>query len=227
MNLLVERYNEAAGYAAMRESAHISTRVCVSVKPENEVLRFVQDTTAITIDGKTFEPVPYARFSDVVSGSGDIADTMDVILDGIYVADGGYGELTDILKRVVQYPLRGKPIQVGRIVLDVNTYEAISLQPLFVGTIHKSPLEISEENGPSFKIKCASYRNAAHRQTAWVHSEVSHEQRWPGDRAGKFMSDAINRGGRYWWNKIVSGGGGSTNGGVTFRDFDPRDYHQR
>lgn len=212
MNLLIERYNEAGGYAALKQGPHISTRVCVSVKPQDEILRFVQDTSEISVNGWNFEPVPYARFSSVSSGGGSVADTMEIILDGVYVADAAHGALTDILKKVVQYPLRGKPIQVGRLVIDTNTYEAIALQPRFIGTIHNSPLSL--DDGPNMTIKCASYRNAAHRQTAWVHSEVSHLQRWPNDNAAKYMSDAVSRGGQYPWNKINSnGGGGGTAGG--------------
>ena len=211
MNLLIERHNEAGGYAALKQGAHISTRVCVSVKPQDEILRFVQDTTEISVNGWNFESVPYARFGRVISGGGTVADTLEVILDGIYVADSSYGALTDILKKVVQHPLRGKPIQIGRLVIDTNTYEAIALQPRFVGTIHNSPLSL--ENGPSMTIKCASYRNAAHRQAAWVHSEVSHKQRWPGDNAAKHMSDAVSRGGQYPWNKTTSSGGGNGGGG--------------
>lgn len=217
MNLLIERHNEAGGYEALKEGSHISTRVCVSVKPQDEILRFVQDTTKISVNGWTFEPVPYAHFSNVTSGGGTVADTMEVILDGAYVAEESYNALTDILKKVVQHPLRGKPIQVARLVIDTNTYEAIALQPRFIGTIHNSPLSL--ESGPNMTIKCASYRNAAHRQTAWVHSEVSHQQRWPDENVAKYMSDAVARGGQYPWNKMKSNGGG---GGGSIAPGGPR-----
>ena len=207
MNLLVERFNEQAGYAALKAGPHISTRICVSVQPQNEVLRFVQDTMEVTVGGLAFAPVPWASFGEFSSGGGTIADTLDIVLDGKYLADSSYGELNDVLRKVIQYPLRGRPVQVGRIILDLNTFEGISLQPLFVGTIHNSPL--SFEDGPNMTITCASYRNAAHRQAPQLHSDVGHQERYPGDGAAKHMSDAIARGGTYPWNTVISSGGGA------------------
>lgn len=210
--MIVEAVNKQLAFDSLSGDFY-NTRLCVSVKPENEVFRFVADTTNHVVGGLDFGPVPYAEFSEITSGDGNSADTMTITLDGskMIVPDGTTPDsvLLDVLNR----PLRDRPIQVGLIALDFDTDEPIGLIPRFVGFIDNAPLTRSKTGGSVLDINCVSFRGFASRRIPVTYSDTDHVTRFPGDRSARHINDVVRRGGTYQWNSETGGGSGVTTGG--------------
>lgn len=210
--MLVERHNEAAALAALAQEA-IETRVVVSVKPSDTIYRFVRDNVAYSLNGWNFEPVPFAEFDPISSDDGSVADTTKITLDGKYFLTASDDNPTDVFRNVLQHPLRDRPIQIGLLVLNTDTKEAIGLIPQFVGFIDQAPLSRNKDSA-ILEINCASFRAYAQRRVARTYSNTDHQSRFPGDGAAKWIADAVFRSGKYAWNRVTGSGSGSTGGGV-------------
>lgn len=209
--MLLERYNETAALAALAEEA-IETRIVVSVQPTDTVYRFVADSVAYSINGWDFEPVPYAEFDPISSDDGSVADTTTITLDGKYFLTATDNNPTDIFRNVVNHPLRDRPIQIGLLVLNVDTKEAIGVIPQFVGFIDNAPLTRSKDSA-MLEIHCASFRAYAERRVTRTYSDTDHRTRFPGDGACKWIADAVFRSGKYIWNRSSAQGQSSGNVG--------------
>lgn len=215
--MIVERYNETAAYAALDEP-FIETRICVSIQPETEIFRFVKDVTEITVerageDDWLFHPVPYADFSPITSGDGRAADTGTITLDGANIISHDPSQTVDsVLQSILAFPLRDRPIQVGLMVLNIETLEVIGLIPQFVGFVDNVPLSRDKSSGSMLEINMASFRAYAQRRIARSYSDTDHQSRFPGDRAARWISDAVFRGGKYAWNSESARGSGSGGG---------------
>lgn len=209
--MLIEEHNTAAALTALGEPA-IETRLCVSVKPESTVMRFVRDNVELDINGNTFNPVPFAEFDPISSGDGSVADTTKIVLDGKYLLTTDDNNPTDIFRSIIAYPLRDRPIQIGLAVLNVDTKAVIGLIPQFVGFIDNAPLVRAKDNA-RLEINCASFRAYAQRRVARTYSDTDHRSRFPGDGACKHISDAVFRAGKYIWNRTAAGNVNQTSGG--------------
>lgn len=208
--MLVERVNEAAALAALNLPM-VSTRLCISIKPEDTIFRFTNDTSNITVGGKEFVSTPYMQFSDINSGGGRSADTMTVTLDGAHIVnksaiEAGVSQLIDqALLSIVSLPLRDRPVQCGTIVLNVETGQPIGLIPDFVGFVDGIPFNREKDEGGSgssrLDMNIASFRAFSQRQYARVYSETDHLARFPLDRCARWISDAVFRNSKYPWNE--------------------------
>lgn len=229
--MLVERYNEAAAIIALSDPM-ISTRICVSVQPETEVFRFVKDASDILVerpgeDDWLFHKVPYAEFSAINSGDGRSADTTTITLDGADIIAGDGHSVDGVLQSILEFPLRDRPIQIGLLVLNIETQEPIGVVPQFIGFIDNVPFsreKTETEATVKLEINCASFRAYAQRQFARTYSDTDHQARFPGDRACRWISDAVFRGGKYAWNSESARGSGSGAGypGYTTPGFNDR-----
>jgi hypothetical protein len=209
--MLIERYNETAALAALAEES-IETRVCVSVQPTDTVYRFVRDNVGYTLNGWDFEPVPFAQFDPIASDDGSVADTTTITLDGKYFLTVTDNDPSDVFRTVLQHPLRDRPIQIGLLVLNTDTKEAIGVIPQFVGFIDNAPLTRSKDSA-ILEINCASFRAFAQRRVTRTYSDTDHRSRFPGDGACKWIADAVFRSGKYIWNR--TSGQGQTSGNVS------------
>lgn len=198
--MLIEEWNSQAAYDALMEPAY-DTRVCVSVKPDGAILRFVRDAGEITAGPYSFGPVPYARIGAITSGAGSVADTTQITLDGSAMTEAGIPDPDSVLQSILNYTLRDRPIQIGLIVLNVDTKEPIGLIPKFVGFVDSSGLDRDKKTGPKMVIELASYRGFARRRVQRTYSYTDHITRFAGDHALKWLSDAVFRGAQYPWNK--------------------------
>lgn len=218
--MLVERYNEAAAIAALDDPI-ISTRICVSIKPETEIFRFVKDTGLITMervgdDDWLFNPVPYAEFAPISSGDGRSADTTAITMDGAdIIAKDGY-DVDSVLQSILAFPLRDRPIQIGLLVLNTETQEPIGVIPQFIGLVDNVPFTREKTDKMAnvrLEINCVSFRAYAQRQFARTYSDTDHRARFPGDGACKWISDTVFRAGKYPWNTTTGQGAGGGGGG--------------
>jgi len=217
--MLVERHNEAAALEAL-SAPFINTRLCVSIQPETEVFRFVNDAGQILMerpgdDDWLFHPVPYAQFSSVNSGDGRVADTTSIVLDGADIVAGDGHTVDGVLQTILEFPLRDRPIQIGLLVLDVETSVPIGLIPQFIGFVDNVPFsreKSSDDISVRLEINCASFRAYAQRQFIRTYSDTDHQSRFPGDGACKHISDAVFRRGKYAWNSESAVGSGSGSG---------------
>ncbi len=228
--MIVESYNEAGALDALMEP-YISTRICFSVKPEAEIFRFVKDASQMELDGKTYHPVPYAEFSNIASGDGQAADTGSITLDGANIISHSEQSVDEVLQSLLEFPLRDRPVQIGLIVLNTETMAPIGLIPQFVGFIDQAPLEVND-SGSRLDIHVASFRAYAQRQVARTYSDTDHQARFPGDKALRWISDAVFRGGKYAWNSTSARGsgagrGGGGGGGGRYNQHHITDYHHR
>ena len=225
--MLVERYNEAEALSLLSNPI-ISTRVCVSVRPETEVFRFVKDTTQLTLDrGEqedwVFNPVPYAEFSPVSSGDGRAADTTTITMDGSDIVAKDGHSVDTVLQDILAFPLRDRPIQIGLLVLNTETQRPVGVIPQFIGFIDNVPFsreKTADTVDVMLEINCASFRAFAQRRFTRMYSNTDHQTRFPGDGACKWISDTVFRRGKYAWNSESAqgyGGGGSDGrfGGTT------------
>lgn len=208
--MIMESYNETAALAALSDS-FISTRICFSVKPETEIFRFVKDTHALELDGKTYHPVPYAEFSDISSGDGQAADTGTITMDGANMVSNSDQSVDQVLQSLLAFPLRDRPVQIGLIVLNTQTHAPIGLIPQFVGFVDRVPFEVRQQ-GSRLEIQIASFRAFARRRIARTYSDTDHETRFDQDRSLRWISDAVFRGGKYAWNSISARGSGAGRG---------------
>ena len=217
--MLVERHNEAAAIAALSDPM-ISTRICVSVQPETEVFRFVKDTGDILVerpgdDDWLFHKVPYAEFAPINSGDGRSADTTTITMDGADIIATDGHTVDSVLQSILEFPLRDRPIQIGLLVLNIETQEPIGIIPQFIGFIDNVPFsreKTDKDANVKLEINCASFRAYAQRQFARTYSDTDHQARFPGDRACRWISDAVFRGGKYSWNSESARGSGSGGG---------------
>jgi hypothetical protein len=215
--MLVEEYNVAAAYAALQERV-ISTRHCVSVKPESTIYRFVNGSSIITANSWTFNPIPYAQFGEINNGDGRIADTMDITFDGSDITSRGDEAVDSILQSILDFPLRDRPIQVGLMVMEPGTSNVIGVISQFVGFIDNTPFTREKGNmggvNAVLTFKLASFRAYAQRQFVRTYSITDHVSRFPGDQALKWISDMVFRSGKFRWNRMdatangIGGGGG-------------------
>jgi hypothetical protein len=213
--MLVEKHNVDAALAAL-SGDFIDTRLCVSVQPEDEIFRFIVDNSELTINNWLFEPVPYAEFDAITSADGAVADTTTITLDGSHMEGGFDDDPDDILQRVLTYPLRDRPIQIGLLVINFETNEPIGLIPQFVGFIDNAPL-MRERKPTSSNSKLlfnlVSFRAYAQRRVARLYSDTDHVSRFPLDRCARWISDVVFKLGKYSWNRDDAQGGGATTGG--------------
>jgi len=79
--MLYESYNVGDALAAL-DAPQISTRIAVSVQPEDIIYRMVVDTGEISIGSWVFSPVPFLKISNISSGEGQGADTGTLTIDG-------------------------------------------------------------------------------------------------------------------------------------------------
>ncbi|PHR57938.1 MAG: hypothetical protein COA43_11215 [Robiginitomaculum sp.] len=216
--ILRDEYNVEIAKAALMEP-FINTRICISIKPESEIHRFVIDIAEIEIevDGNVFKPVPYAQISPITTGAGRGADTATITLDGVDIVSTGEASVDAVLQELQAYPLRDRPVQIGLIVLNTQTGVVIGLIPQFIGFVDSTPLTRSVDGkgvgSSKLEIKLASARGYFSRRTPRIYSDQDHQTRFSDDRACKHISDVVFRGGQYKWNeKITSGGGGRSPG---------------
>ena len=188
----------------------------MTVQPDVEKFRFVKDVAEINFNGWSFKPVPYAEFSPVSSGDGAAADVATITLDGTNIVSYDPSQSVDsVLQSILAFPLRDRPIQIGLLVLNVETLEPIGLIPQFVGFIDNVPLNRGKRDGSTLEINIASFRAYAQRRIARTYSDTDHQVRFPGDRAARWISDAVFRGGKYSWNmsSATAAGNGTLTGG--------------
>ena len=209
--MIVDTHNEVAARAALLDPL-METRICVSVQPEDEILRFVNDTGGIVVNGNLYGPVPYAEFSDVTSGVGRVADTMTITLDGDSMIVPSDETPDSVLQDVLTHPLRDRPISVGLIVLNPVTMEAIGIVPQMVGFIDQVPFTRDKRDGSKLEITVASYRAYSQRRIARTYSDTDHRTRFPGDGAAKWITNVIFRGRTFPWNSTTATSRGSTGG---------------
>ena len=223
--MLVERFQEAAALAALDEP-HISSRICVSVKPgDGNVYRMVNDTVERTVNGAVFAARPIARFSPITTGAGQAADTMVITLDsGDYANDPG--DIENIFQGAIAYALRDRPIQVGEIVLDPETHAIVGLIPRFVGLVDSVHFNRSPEDGATFEVSLISFRAVRARREPRVYGDVDQNAAYPGDNSMRFISDAVVRNGKYKWNG-TEGGGRASGGGGTFNPVEGPGFSHR
>lgn len=196
--MIIDRYNEQAALAALEEP-FIETRVAVSVKPEDEIMRFVQDVQWYSVNGWDYGPVPYAEFDDFMSGSGGVPDTTIITLDSRNI-EMLTGTADEMLQSVLDKPLRDRPIAISILVLNTETKEVIGVIPRFVGIIDSATLTREKEAGARLEISTLSYRAFVNRRTPRVYGDTDHGTRFPGDRSMKWISDVVHRRGKYRWN---------------------------
>jgi len=208
--MIVEAINQEAAIAALMEPS-ISTRICFSIKPEDQIYRFVKDTIKMTLAGEIYHPVPYAEFSNIASGDGQAADTGTITLDGANIVSHTAQSVDQVLQSLLNFSLRDRPVQIGLIVLNVETMEPIGLIPQFVGFVDQAPFEVTEQ-ASKLDIHVASFRAYAQRRIARTYSDTDHQTRFPGDKSLRWISDAVFRGGKYAWNSMSATGSGAGRG---------------
>lgn len=220
--MLYEVRSKAAALAALDEP-QISTRIAVSVQPEDIPYHMVVDTSEIVIDDLTFAPVPFLKVSNVTSGEGQGADTGTITLDGREMLSPPATSTEAVLQNIMSYPLRDRPVQIALLVLNVETKQAIGLIPQFVGVIDRALLERKKGEASVLTIQIASYRAFAQRRVQRLYSHTDHQARYDGDGFLKHLSDTVFRGGKYAWNSqqatasgvgrgIIGGGRGNYSG---------------
>lgn len=209
--MIFEEVNREAALAAL-DGPFINTRLCVTIRPDTQTYRFVNDTQQIDMNGLIFEPVPYAQFTPVSSGDGRVADTMTITFDGSNIVSVSPGQTVDaVLQSILAFPLRDRPVQVGLLVLDEQN-TPIGLLAQFVGFVDNVPLDRNNRVEPVLEFNLASFRAFAARRTARTYSDTDHTSRFPGDRACRWIADTVFRNGKYSWNS-ETGTGAGTGGG--------------
>lgn len=218
--MLFESYEQAAALAAL-DGPQISTRIAVSVKPENEVYRMVVDTAQINVGSMMFSPVPFLKVSNITSGEGQGADTGTITMDGREMLSPPSTSTEAVLQNIMSYPLRDRPIQIGLLVLNVETKAAIGLIPQFVGIIDRAVMERSKSDASVLTVSIASYRAYAQRRVQRLYSHTDHSARYPNDGFLKHLSDTVFRSGKYAWNSMQATGNGIGRGGGGGRNRTP------
>jgi len=112
----------------------------------------------------------------------------------------------------MSYPLRDRPIQIGLLVLNLESRQAIGLVPQFVGIIDRSVFERSKDSGSLLTVNIASYRAYAQRRVQRLYSHTDHSARHSGDGFLKFLSDTVFRAGKYAWNSQQASSSGAGRG---------------
>lgn len=209
--MLFEEYEQAAAMAALDEP-QISTRIAISVKPEDTVYRMVVDTAEIDVGGMVFSPVPFLKVSNISSGEGQGADTGTITMDGREMISPPATSTEQVLQNIMAYPLRDRPVQIGLLVLNVETKQAIGLIPQFVGIIDRAVLERTKGEASILTVSIASYRAYAQRRVQRLYSHTDHSARYPGDGFLKHLSDNVFRAGKYAWNSQTAAGSGAGRG---------------
>lgn len=209
--MIVESFNVVGALAAL-DAPYIETRMCLSIKPETTIFRFVNDTAPASVNGWDFEPAPYAEFSGINTQPGRAADSMTVVIDGRNLVSPLPVAPDQILHDIQSRSLRDRPVHVGLMVLDTSTHMPVGIISEFIGQVDNSKVKYGRDKGVFFEMKLVSARAVAHRRVAATYSNTGHQTRFPGDEALKWMADAVYRGGKYPWNSsaatAVSGGGG-------------------
>lgn len=215
MTSIYEAHGAAAIDAALLKPI-IETRIAVNVRPGNQTLRFIKDTMSQTLGGNKWEPVAWAEFNGISLGQGLVPDTAQITLDGRSFIDPASETPDTVLQNVLNETLRDRPIQIGIMVLDPDTKDALGLKPEFVGTIDNAKFDRPDGEAGKVLIDCTSIRGFAARRTARIYSETDHLTRFPGDDALKHISKISFFKG-YSWNKLgASAPGGGTGGGGLF-----------
>ncbi len=208
--MLGTSYNETQALSALSASV-IETRLCVSVKPDDEIYNFVYDSSPLTVDGEDYNPLPYVIFSSITSGDGRAADTMQITLDGQHLVTNDDAWTVDsVFQEMLNRNLRDRPMSVDLAVLNPETFEVIGMVPQFVGFIDNVPLERPKGEPSRLIFNCSSYRAYSQRRVARVHSNSDHQTRFPGDGAAKWLSSVVFRGGKFPWNKTTATSVGTT-----------------
>lgn len=210
--MLFEDYETEAALAAL-DAPQISTRIAIAVKPEDVVYRMVVDTAEIDVGGLVYSPVPFLKISNITSGEGQGADTGTITLDGREMLSPPSTSTEAVLQNLMSYPLRDRPLQIGLLVLNVETKQAVGLIPQFVGIIDRAVLERRKDQASTLTVNIASYRAYAQRRVQRLYSHTDHLARHPGDGFLKHLSDNVFRAGKYAWNSQTATGSGAGRGG--------------
>ena len=200
--MIIDRTGYDEAIAALEERASVSTRDCVAITlATGEVKRFVIDTAPLTFDGNQYVEVAAAEVQPISLGSGQLADSTTIHLDGSQFTETSGKGMDGLLIELMRTPLRDRPIQISTMVLDEMTAEPIGLIPIFAGFIDQSSLDRSRrEEGSVWTLSAASYRAYAQRRPERVIAHNDHIQRWPGDTLLKFLADTIFTSGVARWN---------------------------
>lgn len=213
-------FNEVNALSVLQGDS-IETRLCVAIQPEDTVYYFVHDSSSFTANGNVYEPVPYAEFSEITSGDGQTADTMEIVLDGEnMISNDDEWTVDQIFQDILSYPLRDRPICVALAVLNVDTHVVEGIIPQFIGFVDHTPLERPRGEPSRLTIRCSSYRAFAARRIARVHSNSDHQSRFPGDESAQWISSIVFRSGKFPWNKATGVSAGSVGSGGGRRQTD-------
>lgn len=228
MSVLFEEWNPDAVDAAL-ESGPYHPRMTLHVRVGDEIWRFIRDTQERVIDGNTYLRLQYMQAGAVENSEGDIADRVDITLDGrdLVFEDGEDADAITAFSNVAAYSLRGAPSQIGLVMLDKGTMQPVGLKADFVG--YFEGLELDMENGGVLAGSILSQETWAHQRGAEVYMDVSHRQIHPGDTSFRHVSDTVRRQGNAIWNGRESGGQGVQfgGGGVGTPIYDYGNIHLR
>ena len=208
--VLFEEFNPAAVDAAL-ETGPFHPRITVHIQHAGTVYRFVRDTDDRTVDGTTFAALPFLDVGDLESREGDVADRLDLTVDGAALTYPSGGSAVDDIAHLLSLDLRGAPIQIGLMMLDPLTLQPVGVRSDFVGIVEGLPADVDTLQ---VTLSVLSQETLAHTRTPEVYMDVSHRQLHPGDTAFRFVSDTVRRLGRAIWNGTDSGPGGARGNGV-------------
>jgi len=213
-----------AGFGSLYQTAHQrlwlehpsrsgETNSALSDRHQREIFRMVVDTAEIMVGDMLFAPVPFLKVSNISSGEGQSADTGTITMDGREMLSPPSVSTETVLQNLMSYPLRDRPLQIGLLVLDLETKTAIGLIPQFVGIIDRAVLERNKGEASVLTVSIASYRAYAQRRVQRLYSHTDHQTRYPGDGFLKHLSDTVFRAGKYAWNSQQATGSGAGRGG--------------
>lgn len=212
--MIVESFNVAGALAAL-EKPVIETRMCVSIKPETTIHRFVSDSAAVSINGWDFEPAPYAQFSGINSSPGTASDSMTITIDGRNLLSPLPDYADQVIQQVQKQTLRDRPVHVGLVVLNPANLVPIGILSEFIGIVDNSRLKYDDDKGSIYPIRLLSSRSLTTRRVAITYSDTGHTLRF-GDRALRWISDNVFRAGKYPWNSVTASAQGAGGGGSPF-----------
>lgn len=212
MTLLVERVNEAAAKSALADP-EVSSRLAVRIDLSDGPRRFVIDSLSQTVDGEDYAALPFVAVSEYGSQAGQLADVVTLAMDGGPLLEAGLdgGMVSSIIETLTTVEMRDRPVQISRLVLNVNTAAPIGLFPVFFGFVDSG--EYKGDTAPVFEMRVSSFRAYARRQPVRRISDEDHQQRWPDDRLFKYLASTVATGRVIPWN--TTNGGSSANANLS------------
>lgn len=229
MSVLFEEWNPQAVDAALQTGPY-HPRITLHIQTPAQTWRFIRDTQERVIDGNTYLRLQYLQASAIESSEGDIADRVDLTLDGrdLVFEDGVDADAVTAFSAVLEESLRGAPTQIGLVMLDPETMEPVGLKADFVGYFEGAELDM--EQGAVLTGSVLSQETWFHQRVPEVYMDVSHRQIHPGDTSFKHVSDVVRRQGNTIWNGRESGTQGTSNytpGGSPYNPYGPIDFNLR